>query len=139
MVMDFVKELSKSSMRGLIANSAPLITKGMINELITLQEITPETIITMVEKKETLWKRVKPEHYPKIQAALAQVDDDFEWFNAEWLLEAIVEKHPAIVSLFVPWKKGQNWLKRQVEEIKTEIEKLKKDAGRAVASSGASN
>ena len=124
-----IKDFIKSSMRGLISNSAPLLTKGMINELIVLRSITPETIIPMVEKRQSLWGMVKPENYPKIKATLAQVDDDFEWFNGEWLLQAIVEKHPAIVSLFIGWKKGQNWLQRQIEEIKAGVEGIRNDAG----------
>lgn len=128
MVMDFVKELSRSSMRGLIANNIPSIAKGMINELFTRYKVTPETVIVMVENKQSLWKLIKPQDYLKIQKALEQVNN-IDWFDAPWLLHAIQEKHPALVSLFISWKKGQNWLTKQIEEIKTEVTNLRDDAG----------
>ncbi|HEC62174.1 MAG TPA: hypothetical protein ENI27_07975 [bacterium] len=128
MVMDFVKELAGSSMRGLIANNIPSVAKGMINEIFARYHITPETVIPMVENKESLWKKINPQDYFKIQKALDQVEN-LDWFTADWLLNAIKEKHPALVSLFVTWKKGQNWLIKQIEEIKTQTENLREHGG----------
>lgn len=128
MVMDFVRELAGSSMRGLIANNIPSIAKGMINELFTRYHITPETVIAMVENKESLWKKINSQEYFKIQKVLHQVEN-LDWFNVDWILNAIVGKHPALVSLFVSWKKGQNWLVKQIEEIKTQTENLREHGG----------
>lgn len=128
MVMDFVRELAGSSMRGLIANNIPSVAKGMINELFSRYHITPELVIKMVEDKKSLWKMIPPQEYIRIQKALEQVET-LDWFNADWLLNAIVEKHPALVSLFVTWKKGQNWLVKQIAEIKSQVENLRKHGG----------
>ena len=124
MVMDFVRNLSKSSIRAGIANNIPSIAKGMINEFFTLANITPETVIPMVENKESLWQKLRPEDITKLSKILDQIDN-LDWLTEEWLLNAIVEKHNALVSLFVKWRKGQNWLKKQVEEIKSNTENLR--------------
>ena len=125
MVMDFVKELGKHSMRGLIVNNVPLLFKGMINEFFTIYNVTPEMIIPMVENKESLWALVKPADYIKIQKALEQGGGNLDFLTMDWLLGALKEKHPAIVSLFVTWKKGQNWLTKQIVEVKTGVEGIK--------------
>ncbi len=130
MVMDFVRELAGNSMRGLVANNMPVIAKGMINELFTQYQITPEVVIKMVENKQSLWKMIKPQDYAKIQKALEQVDN-LDWFDEMWLLNAIREKHPALVSLFIPWKKGQNWLTKQIAEIKAQVGNLRDNGDKA--------
>ncbi len=129
MVMDFVKTLTKSSIRAGMANNIPAIAKGMINEFFKINNITPETIIPMVENNESLWQKLRPEDVVKLSKVLGQIGN-LDWLTEKWLLDALVEKHNAVVSLFDPrarvkWRKGQNWLKRQVEEIKSNAENLR--------------
>ncbi len=124
MVMDFVRELGKHSIRAGIASNIPSIAKGMLNEFFTQYKVTPEAVITMVENKQSLWELLRPQDIIKIEKALAQVDN-LDWLNEGWFLNAIVEKHSALVSLFVKWRKGQNWLAKQLNEIKTNTENLR--------------
>ena len=46
---------------------------------------------------------------------------DVDWLTVDWFIDAIREEHKALASLFLGWKKGRNWLARQIKAIKTEM------------------
>lgn len=124
MVIEFLKTLGSTSIRAEIAHNAPVLFKGFINEFFALNDITPETAISMVEQETSLWHMVKPESCIKIEKALDQIGGNLNWFSVDWLLEAIKEKHKALFSLFVTWPEGKDWLAKQIEEIKAGIEHI---------------
>lgn len=121
MVGEIIRGLGEMTFKGLIANGAPGVAKGMINEY--LNQISVKTIIVMVDGKIALWSLLPNEQYDAIKRMMGQVGD-IDWLTVEWLFDATREKHPDIVSLFLGWPKGKNWLKRQVEDIKKQVAKL---------------
>jgi hypothetical protein len=44
------------------------------------------------------------------------------WLDADWAIDAIKGDFPTIASLFLGWRKANNWLKRQCEIIRNEFE-----------------
>ena len=129
-----LRDYAELTLHGLIASNAPAIFKGIIIEFLRTpfqllppphakQNITVNSLVTMVEENKNLWAILPPEHYDKIQRVASQVGN-VNWLTVEWLIEAIKKDHPAIASLFLGWKKGANWLGRQLEEIKKNVEAL---------------
>jgi len=61
-----------------------------------------------------------PEHYDKVRKAAMQAGN-LDWLTVEWFIDTIKVEHSALASLFLGWRKGRNWLGRQIEEVKREV------------------
>ena len=120
MELEKVKGIARSTFQGVIANQVPTIFKGMLNEFLRRDDITFEGIVKMVEKNESLLPHLTPEMTHGMGRA-AELVPDVEWLTSDWLIDAIREEHKALASLFLGWKKGRNWLARQIEAIKAEM------------------
>ena len=114
-----VKEIATPFFMGLGQQFAPDIIKGFLIKY--LSDIPVKTICTYVEKKESLLSMVPPGNLDEIKAMAARVKD-WSFLTSDWLIEAVREDIPATASLFLNWKKGRNWLDKQVEIIKQELE-----------------
>lgn len=120
MVQDYIRGIGELTLKGLVANNAPRITKGMINELFRQYNITVEKIIPLIQENRGLWSMLPPEYYDKIKKAVRQAGS-VDWFTSDWVIEAVRKEHPALASLFLGWRKGRNWLDRQANEIRKEV------------------
>lgn len=118
-----LKGYAENTLRAVASLNAPTIFKGMLNEFLSKPEIDVNFLISLVEEDKSLWSFLPPEHYDKVIKVVGNIGD-VKWFTADWLIEAIKKKHPAIASLFLGWRKGYNWLKRQVKQVKDEIQSL---------------
>ncbi len=116
-IFEKVQSLAGPSMRGLAAQFAPSITKGLLIEY--LGKIKIEDIMSYVEKDVSLWSQT-PEYQAKIKK-LARMQGNLSWLTSDWLIEAIRKDLPSLASMFLGWKKARNWLDRQVAELKQQI------------------
>jgi len=110
-------------LHGLVANNAPNMFKGMLNTWLTDFMIDSKVISDMVMQNKSLWSMLPENQYDRFQKILGQIGD-IDWLTTEWLIDAVRKEHSAIASLFLGWKKGRNWLDRQLAEIKEEAGKL---------------
>jgi len=110
-------------LKGLVANNIPSLMKGALNEWLTEYNITVPVISEQVMANKSLWSMLPPDYYSNIKKAMIHVHDT-EWLDREWLIDAVREEHSAIASLFLSWKKGQNWLDRQLAEIKKQVAEI---------------
>lgn len=46
-----------------------------------------------------------------------------DWVEADWVIEVLRDENPVLASLYLGWRKGYNWLARQVANIKQEVKK----------------
>jgi hypothetical protein len=104
---------------GLTSTFAPSIFKGMMTEYIVLIDIRELT--SYINKNVSLWDLIPKEHQEQILAYAPRVDD-WSFLTVDWLIESFTEEHPALASLFLGWRKGRNWLERQIQEIKQKAE-----------------
>ena len=123
MTFDALKGLGSLALQGLIANNAPLLAKGMIVELLKVNQINVKKLVVLVTENRSLWKELPPEYYSKIQKVMGQVQN-LDWLTVEWVIDAIRKDLPAEASLFLGWRKGRTWLERQIEKIKKEVASL---------------
>ena len=106
--------------KGIVAEFAPDILKGVFIELVG-KRIDLKELTRMVERDDSLWDMMKPEHQ-KLTKQLARKLGDVGWLDTPWAINALKGDYPAIASLFLGWKRANNWLTRQLEVIKKEVQ-----------------
>ena len=106
--------------KGLIGELAPSITKGVLVEVLKASEVDRRKATGWVENDVRLWDVLEPGHQKALRD-LAQKVGNMEWVTAEWFIQAIKGDFPSVASLFLGWRKGRNWLERQIEIIKKEV------------------
>ena len=87
-----------------------------------MEPVTVAQASGWVMRNEKLWDKI-PDHYQESLRNNAPKFKNLDWVNTEWAIESIKTKNPALASLFLGWRKGHNWLGRQVEIIKEEVQK----------------
>ena len=121
MVLENLKGFTKMTLHGMIATQAPVVLKGILNEILRRDDITVEKVVEMVEKNQSLWSYLPPGVIHSLHRVAEQVTD-IEWFDSAWFINSIKVEHPALASLFLGWRKGRNWLDRQILEIKANLD-----------------
>ena len=116
--MNNLRGIGELTLKGLVSVNAPTIFKGILNEWFRQQDITVKKVIPLIEQNKSLWLLFPPEYYPRLEKIASQVSD-LSWLTADWVIDAVKEEHRALASLFLSWKKGRNWLDRQIEEMKS--------------------
>ena len=122
-MLDYVKGFGELTLRGLVATNAPIIAKGILVSLLQQYHVSVDKVVTQVQENKSLWELFPAEHYDKLQRAMSQVGN-VDWLTVEWTIDAIKKDHPALASLFLSWRKGRNWLERQLKEIRAQVEAL---------------
>lgn len=102
---------------GLLAHMAPEILKGIFGEI--LGKVSLNEVIDWVNADKSLWKTMGADHQAQCKTYVPKVSD-WSWFTAEWLISELAPDYPSICSLFLGWKKANNWLHRQIKEFKKE-------------------
>ncbi len=120
MALNNIKGAARTTFKNVIASQVPTIFKGMLNEFLRRDDITFEMMVAMVEKNESLLPYLPPKITHSMRRA-AELVPDVDWLTADWFIDAIRQEHKAMASLFLGWKKGRNWLTRQIKAIKAEM------------------
>ena len=107
--------------KGFVIKMAPEIAKGMLVEMFRAKKVSVTSASDWVQNNTSLWKTLDPDEQAMLKN-LAERVGNIDWLDADWVIEAIKKDFPAVASLFLGWKKANNWLKRQVEIIRKEVE-----------------
>lgn len=115
-----IKQLSGILRKGIVAEMAPQIAQGVLIELLKAKKVDVKKATQWVQDNTELWKDLEPHHKERLKQ-LAQKVGKVDWMNTNWAIDAMRNEMPAVASLFLGWKKANNWLGRQVEIIKERI------------------
>jgi len=107
--------------KGVVATFAPSILKGALVELFRVRKVDVKKATKWVLANNSLWDSLEPEHKRQFKQLTSKLGDT-SWMTTEWAIDSLREEYPALASLFLGWTKGRNWLARQVEIIKTELQ-----------------
>lgn len=107
--------------KGIISQFAPDILRGAIVELFRAEKLDVRKTTAWVEDNRNLWDGLGEERQEQFER-LARKIGSIDWLNADWAINALREEHPAVASLFLGWKKSHNWLERQMEMIKKNLQ-----------------
>lgn len=116
-----LKQYGNILFKGGLIKVAPGIAGGMLVKLFKIQKVDKDKAINWVENNTSLWSQLEPNHQAMLKD-LANRAGNIDWFDADWVISSLKGDLPAVASLFLGWKKANNWLKRQVEIIKKEVE-----------------
>jgi len=107
--------------KGFVAEMAPKVAKGALVDLLKKKGIGVREAAKWVEENVCLWDTLEPKHQNALRVLKRQIGS-VDWLTADWLIGAIKADLPALASLFLGWRKGKNWLVRQIKVIKERIE-----------------
>lgn len=116
--MDITK-IGNILLDGVIGEMAPGLLKGILVE--RLKDTTVAQASEWVNSNYTLWDKISPA-YQEQAKRFAPKFGDLSWLTTDWVISALKNKKPALASLFLGWKKGYNWLERQVVIIKNSLQ-----------------
>lgn len=118
---DTIKRYGGMLGKGLLSQMAPQIVKGVLIEVLAAKKLNVKKASTWVEGNVCLWDTLEESErrsFLKLREAVTELD----WLTADWVIEAIKGDFPAVASLFLGWKRAKNWLVRQVDIMKKNIE-----------------
>lgn len=115
-----LREWAELFSRGVVIKLAPEVAKGMLVEIFKAKKVSVKSASDWVQGNTSLWKTLEPDEQVMLKD-LAQKVGDIAWLDADWAIDAIKGDFPAVASLFLGWRKANNWLKRQCEIIKNEL------------------
>lgn len=116
-LMKYVNMMGK----GVTAVLAPTVMGGMLVEIFRKKNVTTDVAIGWVKEDKSLWEIFGPEYQRQCRHAVAKLGT-LDWMTADWAINAFREGEPALCSLFLGWKKGFNWMARQIDTIKNECQ-----------------
>ncbi len=114
-----IAKYAKIVSSGFIAQMAPSVFKGTLVEV--LRSVTVKEAAEWVKNNTSLWETLSLKHREGLQI-MAQKVGSLDWLTADWVIDALKKDCPALASLFLGWKKGHNWLVRQVSIIRSKVE-----------------
>ena len=106
--------------KGLLIQVAPEIAKGAFVELLRMKRVDVKKATEWVLNNTSLWDNLEPQYQERFKQ-LAHKVDDVSWMDIDWAINAMKGEFPSLASLFLGWRKGSNWLGRQIEQIKEEV------------------
>ena len=117
-----IKEYAGLFGKGIVAYGAPDIVRGLLVGVMKAKKVNVQGATKWVEENVSLWDTLEPEHREGMMR-LGKYVRNLDWLTAGYFIDAIKEELPAVASLFLGWEEANNWLERQLEMIKVEIEK----------------
>lgn len=120
-IPDTIKKYGGVVGKGFIAEMGPKVLKGTLLEVLKQKGTGVKSATEWVERDVCLWDTLEPGHQ-KVLISLGRKMRNISWLTAGWVIEAIKGDMPAVASLFLGWKKANNWLVRQVTIIKERVE-----------------
>ncbi len=116
-----IQKYGKVLGRGFAATLAPSILKGVLVELFRTKKVDVKKATLWIETNKSLLGSFDSEYKRQIKH-LASTVGDVSWLTTDWAINCLRKDFPAVASLFLGWPKGETWLKRQIEEIKNELQ-----------------
>lgn len=125
-ITDQLKQYGGMFAKGLIPTVAPGIAAGLMTDLFHQWNVDLARITSDIQNNRSLWAGLEDDHKRQLAFAAKRIGT-IDFITVEWFIDAIKKDFPDIASLFLNWGMAGQWLQRQVEEIKTEINQVNKN------------
>lgn len=116
-----LKQFSSFFGKGFVAEMGPEIAKGAIVELFRTKRLDLKEVTRYVENNISLWDNLDSEYQGQLKR-LAQKLGNLDFITTEWAIDSLRSDFPALASLFLGWRKAHNWLERQLDELKRQVQ-----------------
>lgn len=110
-----LKNLGSTLLTGAFAQWGPNIVKGAMKEYLHL--LSPRDFAKVVQSDQKIFDSLDPEHQRMVLKAMSKLGD-LSWLTKEWVMENGRETAPAIHSMLMSWPEAQDWLERNIEDLK---------------------
>ena len=115
-----IKQMAAPFGRGLMAQVAPGLASGVINEFFHQWNVDVDKITEDVQRDRPLWGEMGPDERRQL-AYFAKRTNSLDFITPEWFIDSIKKDFPAVASLFLNWLEAGEWLGRQIDELKREL------------------
>lgn len=119
-IPEILSEYSGFFGKGFVLEFGSEIVKGMLVELLRIKKVDVSKATKWVQDNSSLWDGLEPKFQNNLKK-LAKKVGNLDWIDTDWAIGAMREEFPAVASLFLGWKKANNWLGRQLEILKREV------------------
>lgn len=116
-----LKNIGNILFKGSIIEAAPQIAAGMLVQFLRNRNIGVKEASEWVVSNKTLWDMLEPKYQDYFRKMAQRLNGNIEWITAEWAIDACREELPTLASLFLGWKKANNWLVRQIVIIRQNV------------------
>jgi len=120
-IPDTIKKFGNILGKGFIQDMAPGIAAGYLVDMLQRYNVGVKEATKWVQDNISLWDKLKPEEQQSLRELSDRIGNRVEWITAEWAIDAVKGDLPALASLFLGWRKANNWLVRQAEIIRGEL------------------
>jgi hypothetical protein len=118
-ILDKLKQYGGLLGKGLMTQLAPGIAEGLINELFHQWKIDRAKAIQDVQSNRSLWNEMAPDERKELNS-LAVTIGNLDFITPIFIINSIKKDFPSVASLFLNWPEAQEWLARQIEDLKKE-------------------
>ena len=106
---------------GITAAVAPGILKGTLVNFFKSKKLDVGVITVWVEERRSLWDNIGVEHQNQMKRGAAKLGN-LDFLTVDWAVDGLKKDFPAVASLFLGWPKARNWLRRELENIKKQVQ-----------------
>lgn len=115
-----VKAYAQVLGKGFLMQRAPAIAAGLISELFREWNVDMAKIKSDVHNDRNLWSNLTPEQWNHLRRACDMLGD-LNFLSADLIVGAISKDNPGIASFLVNSPMAQEWLERQVANLKEHL------------------
>jgi len=115
--LDTIKQYGGVFAKGLMLQMAPGIAGGIINELFHQWKVDRAKVTLDVQHNRSLWEDMKPEQRKQLNSLSKRIGN-LDFITTDLVITSIKKDFPLVASLFLGWPEAQEWLERQIEDLK---------------------
>ena len=104
---------------GLLAIAGPQIFEGMFTEWIKTLKIVE--IEDWIINDKNLWDNITPGWQANLVRYGPRMGEIGKLLTFDWMIKTAAKCNPSLASLFLSWPEGQEWLKLNLEDLKSHI------------------
>jgi len=102
---------------------APGIAGGIINELFHQWHVDVAKITQDVQSDRSLWDGMKPEQRNQLKSLPRRVGN-LDFITPAFIINSVKKDFPSVASLLLNWPEANEWLVRQIEELKKQASEV---------------
>ena len=119
--LEKIRQVADMFGRGLLLQMAPRMVSSLVIDLFDDLKLDKAQIQHDVTDNRSLWDALPPDQQRQLRTA-AQKLGDLDFLTADFVIQSIKKepRHAQVASLLLNWPEANEWLARQLDELKTQ-------------------
>lgn len=125
--LDKIRQVADIFGRGLLLQMAPRMVSALVVDLFDELKLDKAQIEHHVAADKSLWDALSVDQQEQLRTA-AQKLGDLDFLTTEFIIHSIKDqpRHAQVASLLLNWPEGNEWLGRQLDELRRECSAIDK-------------